>query len=277
MDDALRLIRAHLGPYTEVHVGALPAEPQLEIPVPPNGRLIGSVTFRPQSTVNSYFETSGPMDDIFAFYDREYEARGWHGQEPNLPRPHGGRGFVASTPFAGQLRMRVYCKGEDGPFYRVEIRAGDPPLAVVTYNGGMAGMPHPCSKEPFPQRGMEYPEHVPTLEGPAGVPIHAGGGGGSSDSWHTSGTALTEMTAAELMDHFVPQLASQGATLIDRGAAGPVAWGRWRLRRLGWEALVIVIEQATDRRYLMLLAESERAGRNMRSWQTYSGGWSSFG
>jgi hypothetical protein len=71
MDEALRLIRAHLGPHTEVRVGALPAEPEVEIPLPPNGRLIGSVTYRPQSTVNAYIDTSGAPDDVLAFYDRE--------------------------------------------------------------------------------------------------------------------------------------------------------------------------------------------------------------
>ena len=171
--------------------------------------------------------------------------------------------------------MRVYCKGEDGPYYRVEVRPVEPQLLVVTYNGGQSGMPHPCSKEPFPRQGMHYPEHIPALEGPAGVPIQGGGAGGSSDSWYTSGSALTEMSAAALMDHFAPQLETQGATIVDRGSAGPVAWGRWRLKKQGWEALVIVVEQAKDRRYLMLLAESERAGQNLRSWQAYSGGWSS--
>lgn len=171
-------------------------------------------------------------------------------------------------------RARVSCKGEHGPFYRVDVRPGDTPVVAVTYNYGQMGIPHPCSKEPFPRPGMPYPDVVPTLQGPAGVPVQ--GGDGRSDSWQTYGSALTEMPAAAFMDHFAPQLEEQGCVLVDRGSAGPVAWGRWRLKKQGWEALAVIVEQSKDLRHLMLLVRSERARQQMRLWQAHSGGWTSF-
>ncbi len=40
-------------------------------------------------------------------------------------------------------------------------------------------------------------------------------------------------------------------------------------------ALVVVLEQRKDIRYLMLLAQSERAHDQMRMWRQFSAGWSS--
>lgn len=212
---------------------------------------------------------------MLAFFEREYERRGWKGQEPSLPR-HPAQGFVPSmgAPLTG-VHMRVFCRGEDGPLYRLEIRPLDSPVIVVTHTYGQTGMPHPCSKEPVPRTGMHYPDFIPTLQGPPGVPIHGGGGGGGSDSWYTSGSAFTDMPAVSLLDHFAPQLEEQGGTLIDRGSSGPVAWGRWKLKKEGWEALVVVLEQRKDVRYLMLHAQSERAHDQMRMWRQYGSGWSS--
>jgi hypothetical protein len=236
--------------------------------------VIGSIVQPMPGMVHAYIEAPGDRDELLAFYEREYGSRGWRSQEPNYPQPL-GYGFVSAMGGpGGPPQTRVFCKGEDGPFYRADIRPGDPPVVAVTYNYGQSGIPHPCSKEPFPRMGMHQPDVVPTLQGPPGVPIQGGGGGGGSDSWQTSGSALTEMAAAVLMDHFASQLEHQGCVLIDRGSAGPVAWSRWRLKKPGWEALVVVIEQSKDLRYLMLLAQSERAQKQMRTWQTASG-WSS--
>lgn len=270
----MRLFRAHFGPMQEPFVGALPSDPKIDAPVPPDATLVGSVVHRHPLSVTVYADTDLAAADVLAFYEREYGARGWRAQKPAMP-PMAGGGFVSRGFAGGPPDGRVFCKGEDEPYYQVAVMPV-PPRIRLSYHAKGPGMYHPCSTQPS-DRGMHGPpqDTMPRLEAPAGVAVRGGGGGGSSDEWSTYGSALTTMPAEELMDHFVRGIEAQGHELLERGAGDRVAWSRWRMKKKGWEGFLVVAAQRPDLRHLTFLTYTEGAIENIRAWQQYSTGWSS--
>lgn len=275
-DEALRLLRAYLGPMQEAVVGALPEDPKVDIPLPAGSTLVGSITSRHGPTVTAYIESALEPQELLAFYESEYAARGWRAQAPAMwSMGGGGYGFMSSQAPTATPEMRVFCKSELEPYYRLQLLP-DQPRVRVSWHAAAEGMPHPCSTEP-PERRMHGPsaDAMPRLEGPPGVAVRGGGGGGGGDEWSTYGSALTNMPAGDLMEHFVTTIADQGHELLERGTAERVAWSRWRMKKKGWEGFLSVIEQRPDVRHLTFLTYTERAIENIRQWQAFSTGWSS--
>lgn len=276
MDDALlRLFRAHLGPMQRPFIGTLPDEPKIEVPLPPGARLIGSIVHgRPMPpTVNVYVDSDLPASDALAFYEREYGALGYRAQKPAMPHMGGG-GFVPSGVPGAAGDARVFCRGEDDPYYQLGVGQTEPRIRV-SWHAKTPGMYHPCSAQPMERMHGPSTDQMPRLEGPPGVPVHGGGGGGSSDEWSTYGSALTTMPAAELMDHFVKGVEGQGHELLERGVGDRVAWSKWRMKKKGWEGFLVIAEQRADLRHLMFLTYTDGSVENMRGWASFGSGWSS--
>lgn len=213
-DASLRLLRAYLGRLQEPIVGALPEEPKLDMPLPAGAELVGSVLHRHPPMVTAYIDSGLETSEIVSFYEREYDARGWRPQLPNMPQMQMS-GFMAAGGGQPPPHMRVFCKGEAEPYYRLEVLP-DQPRIRLSWHAMSQGVVHPCSTQPM-QPGMHgpSPDVIPRLEGPADVPIRGGGGGGSSDEWSTYGSAHTTMPAAELMDHFARSISEQDHELIE--------------------------------------------------------------
>lgn len=273
-DASLRLLRAYLGRSQEPIVGALPQEPKLDMPLPAGAELVGSVSHRHPPMVTAYIDSELEPSEIVAFYEREYDGRGWRPQLPNMPQMQMS-GFMAAGGGQPPPHMRVFCKGESEPYYRLEVLP-DQPRIRLSWHAMSQGVVHPCSTQPMhPGMHGPSPDVIPRLEGPADVPIRGGGGGGSSDEWSTYGSAHTAMPAAELMDHFAGSISEQGHELIERGSGDRVAWAQWRMKKKGWEGFLIVAEQRPDVRHLTFISYTEGAIENLRNWQTFSSGWSS--
>lgn len=273
-DAALRLFRAYLGRLDEPVVGGLPDDPRIDVPLMPGAEVVGSVIHRHPAMVSVFIDAKVEPVEIIAFYEREYAARGWRPQLPSMPHMQSS-GF-ASAP-APQPEMRVFCKGETEPYYQLSVVLQEPRIRL-SWHAVSQGIYHPCSSEATdPQTRMHGPpaDAMPLLEGPEGVAIRGGGGGGSPNEWSTYGSALTTAPASELMDHFVRKVSDQGHDLVERGAGDRVSWSRWRMKKKDWEGFLVVAEQRADVRHLMFLTYTEGAMENLRHWQAFSGGWSS--
>jgi hypothetical protein len=256
-------------------VAGLPEDPKIDAPLPPGSELLGSIVRRFPAMVDVFADSGLDPAEIVAFYDREYASRGWRAQSPAMP-PMPGSGFVSSGISAGPQSRRLFCKGEDGPYYQLAVLPEQPRIRL-SWHARSQGMFHPCSSQPPDQRMHGPPaDVVPRLEGPPGIAIRGGGSGGGGDEWSTYGSALTEMPAAELMEHFVRSVEEQGHELLERGAGDRVAWSRWRMKKKGWDGFLVVAEQRADVRHLMFLAFTEGAIDNMRQWRSFSTGWSSW-
>jgi hypothetical protein len=171
-------------------------------------------------------------------------------------------------------RMRLYCRGESGPHYRVFVRSSGPDLVVsLQWSSGRMGF-SPCAKGASSRYGPSGIEKGPTLEGPDGVAVQGGGGGGSPDQWTSYGSAYTRLSARDLLNHFVPQLERQDVVVENKGDAGPVAWCRGRMADEDRRVFLLIFEQSEDVRSLTLVSMTPHAERNIRRMHGWSG-WSS--
>jgi len=174
----------------------------------------------------------------------------------------------------------MYCKGPDAPYYSLALRGGkDLQEVVLSWHGGDQGW-NPCA--PQPQHGPPMSEamrSLPPLDGPPGVMMQSGSGGGSHDMWTSNGQAFTDMPASELRDHFAGQLVVAGCTELGRGGDATTAWGRWKLPQDGHETIVTVVAAMPKVRLLQQhtfsLKGQERQKRQMT--QSTITGWSRFG
>lgn len=256
-----------LGQMTTVQLmpGRVPDGIGVEVPVPPGGRLVGSLArlLGDQATnVQVVVDAPGSLQDAARFYESAFVARGW--VSPSMGRPYGGGGFVTqSSPNVSAY----YCENMEPDGATVSLtanplRAGwtdvrltvSPPSATTAYPAGTVGgtiCSGPAGYGYGPSRPymMSSTPSVPSLIPPEGVPVQSTGGSGGPGSYSTSAIARTEMSPAQLEAHFAPQLADAGWQRVDGTASGPLAWSSWLVPGEGeWHGLLYAIELPGEER-----------------------------
>lgn len=243
-------------PRARLFVGALPPELELDLPVPPGGRLIGSVhrVFRQDAgpkagSVEVVVDAPGPPAAVAAFYQSAFAERGW------FAPPSGGPPAGGFQPTAGPL-YRLYCASSSGPFLQLSafpMRGGSTDVRLSV----SIGAPGPCGETPPPPtKGTPIPfTLLPPLTAPEGVELSAVSTGPSRPGTLSSDAiAETELSPAALEAHFAAQLAAAGWTRLDGGAQGRLAWSAWQVPGEGeWEGFLYVLDgPGTGRRSLHL-------------------------
>jgi hypothetical protein len=240
----------------------LPPDPKVDLPQPAGARLVGTALRLRNGTAASFdavIDVPAGTSDVAGFYDRELTKLGWSPAPSRGPTNQGG--FVQSFPATN----RMYCKGENPPWYSVTIFT--PPSAPIdvrahvefsnpniqpgsTYMG-------PCSAPPAGVQMGGGLSKLPALRPPDGVLLRGGMGGSSGMDRQTSEAgATTKLSASDLEAQFAQQLAAAGWTKIARSADGPIAWSTWKVPGDGeWRGLLLVNETSGDRRSLLLRAE----------------------
>ena len=240
----------------------LPPDPKIDLPQPAGARLVGSALRLRNGTaasLDAVLDVPATTSDVAGFYDRELAKLGWSAAPSRGPTNQGG--FVQAYP--GTSRM--YCKGENPPWYSVNIFT--PPAAPldvrahveftnpnVPAGGSYMG---PCSAQPGMMQAGGLTK-LPALRAPDGVILRSGMGGSSGGDRQTSEAGATsKLSASDLETAFAQQLAAAGWSKIARSADGPVAWSTWKLPGEGdWRGLLLVNETSSDRRSLLLRAEA---------------------
>lgn len=128
-DAALRLLRAYLGSMQDPIVADLPEDPKIDAPLPDSSEILGSIVHRHPPMVTVYIDSSREPSEIVSFYEREYGARGWRAQVPNVPHMQMS-GFMAAGAAQPPPHMRVFCKGESEPYYRLEVLPDQPRIRL---------------------------------------------------------------------------------------------------------------------------------------------------
>jgi hypothetical protein len=296
---ALRLAQGSLyygyaGPSDEPSLtilpGALPDDLPLRIPMPPGGRLLGSVVSvapsfiavsfgggrprpRPRGgdLVTVYLDVPGGAERILASFEQPMAEQGWR---PPAIDPdsvmrrrmgRGGGGFQSTGAPFYVPPSRTFCASERGPSLRVVVNLRDAgPQDVRLYlslfdTGQCAESADDDDDAYMPQ--FRITRMLPVLQPPMGVEMWGGGGGGSDQDWHTDATAHTDMDAAALVAHFGGQFRAAGWTQRDEGVNGALAWSRWTSEDGRYEADLWVIEAPEPgERYLRLRAQRAEPG-----------------
>lgn len=206
--------------------GELPAGLPVELPVPPDGRLVGSVVRRTgeqTSSVEAALDAPGKAPDVLAFYERQLTGRGW-APAPTKQPPRGG--FQPSVP---PPTSAMFCRAANGPWLSVNVfpkLAGpsDVRLRLELSNPGPCAAP----RGPEPPRNPPGADLLPPLYAPEGVALSLmSSGGGSNQRWSSEAVAPTAQGVAELEAHFAKQLAAAGWRRVAGRADGPLAWSLW--------------------------------------------------
>ncbi|HEV8670236.1 MAG TPA: hypothetical protein VGS01_05815 [Candidatus Limnocylindria bacterium] len=241
----------------------LPPDPKVDLPLPAGARLVGSALRLRNGTaasLDAVLDVPATTRDVAGFYDRELGKLGWAPAPNRGPTNQGG--FVQT--FAGLSRM--YCKGEQPPWYSVSVYTPTAaPIDVrahveftnpnVPAGGSYVG---PCSAQPQGVQMGGGLNKLPALKAPDGVILRGGMGGMSgNDRQSSEAGATTKLSASDLEAQFAQQLAAAGWTKVARGADGPIAWSTWKIPGDGdWRGLLLVNETSGDRRSLLVRAEA---------------------
>jgi hypothetical protein len=239
----------------------LPPDPKVDLPQPAGARLVGTALRLRNGTAASFdavVDVPAGTSDVAGFYDRELTKLGWSPAPSRGPSSQGG-GFVQSFPTS-----RMYCKGENPPWYSVTVFT--PASATIDVRAHVeftnpnipAGSTYlgPCSAQPVGVQ-MGGLNKLPALRAPDGVLLRGGmGGSGGNDRQTSEAGATTKLSASDLEAQFAQQLAAAGWTKLAHGADGPVAWSTWKVPGDGeWRGLLLVNETSADRRSLLVRAE----------------------
>ena len=234
---------------------ALPKDAPFDMPLPPGGRLIGSV-LRQRGTNTSFdvvLDVTGKADDITSFYERELGPKGFT-SPPTFQPPQQG-GFVST---GGPAIGKTFCKADIGPYILVTVfaKATGPSDVRTHYEPANPNQGTPCMQKGGP--GGPPATRLPALRPPDGVTLQGSGSGFGGNRQSSDATAITSKGVGELESFFAQQLVSAGWTRINGKADGPIAWSTWKVPGDGdWQGLLLIIESpGKDRRSLTLRAES---------------------
>jgi hypothetical protein len=247
-------------PRARLFPGALPPGVELDLPMPPGGRLIGSVqrdTPGPQTNVvriEVVLDARGTPAELAAFYRSALGERGWFAPPSGGP-PAGGFQPTAGPPYP------VFCASSTGPFLNLSaypVRGGPSEVRLSI----VIGEPGPCGEMPPPPPVSRIPfELLPALTAPDGVEVtNAITGPTWPGTVSSDAIAETDLSTTALEAHFAAQLAAAGWTRVDGGAQGRLAWSVWQVPGEGeWEGFLYVLDgPGAGRRSLHLQVATPR-------------------
>jgi hypothetical protein len=226
----------------QILVAQLPEDLPIEIPLPDEARIIGSLVRGGEGT-EIVLDATQAVAQVLDFYQETLTAEGWIA----FAYPTEG-GFV---PGIGRTGL-TFCSGannsvlwvgafesEDGPTdVRLDLRT-EPNLSS-------------CTKDTV------APQHpIPLLEDPPGSRQTTAGFGGSTDSYNAEVELKTELDSAAVEVHYADQLEAAGWLRRDGGQSGPLAWNTWYYQDEGgqeWQGVLLVIDMAeeSDRQAVVL-------------------------
>ncbi|MHC4066486.1 MAG: hypothetical protein ACYSUI_18570 [Planctomycetota bacterium] len=213
-----------------------PARDMEDVALGPESVVVGSLVRGPVTTI----VVDLPADPATAMqeYEDTLEQRGW---ESGPPRG-GFQGFRRATD---PRALRTYCRegtgyigvqaaGRTAGGTRMLVRLQRVPRAP----GGLV-----CDASLPPRERNDYP--IPDLVVPADADWRGQSAGGSSDQQEWAVRLRTELTAAELLAHFGPQLEAEGwapATEIVGGLVTAQAWRRTTDDGRQWHLLLFAFD-----------------------------------
>ncbi len=223
----------------QILAGQLPEDMPVELPMPRDAEVVGSVA-RGDQNVEIILDVPGEPQSVLDAYEEQLVAAGW--REPELDGPSGG-GFVpADGAFAS-----LFCREQEEPYLSVS--------AFTLDNRGMSDVRlslnsapedySPCDERSVLPGPPGIFGLIPRLEAPRDATMLEGGeGGGGGNSWYSSSTLKIEMSLADLEEHYREQLEKAGWSREDSGASGPMAWSIWTFTDEGdrWSGVFLALD-----------------------------------
>jgi len=253
-----RLVKRYLtypgGGYgePEILVGELPSDLPVDVPIPKDAEVIGSIT-TPRSdkhkSIQIMLDVPREPDEVMEFYRGCLTKKGWREE---MKRPSSAGGFVSPMVrsrvnfcYEGKLLLNVYAYStEEGKPTDVRLHVNDDPQ-IVAY-----------AEEPVrPGAG----DVLPALLAPEGaIQMRGSVGGSGGERRYSQATLETNLSANKLHTHYRAQLLEAGWKLEEEGGDGTVAWSTWSFvddSDNDWVGLLLVRAPKEDWRILWLSAD----------------------
>ncbi|CAN5797401.1 hypothetical protein BH23ACT11_BH23ACT11_24050 [soil metagenome] len=250
---ALRLLDSE-DPYSAdrtpiLHVGQLPDALTVDIPIPPEAEVVGSmerIEFEGDRMVEVVLDVSEPTEQFLVAYKEQAARLGW--TEPRRPRRGGGFDF---SPDEDKMFL---CHGDRGPALFVNINRpykGDEEPADVRLRLMIDDRHSPCAPDPYED---DFERHIPRLRPPPGARQSPGGGGGGPDEAQSNATLEADLEVSAVGEHYAGELAAAGWSGTGRGHSGPQAWSTWSFtdeRDQSWRGVFTALQLPDSGKYLL--------------------------
>lgn len=233
-------------------VGQLPPDMPLELPLPEESRLLGSLAVEnPMIAI----ETQLAGEDVVAFYRARLTAAGWTVQEHFGPMQGG---FVQSS--RSDHSMATFFTPDDR--FTLAVMTAPAPGGRTTVQLTLQGEAAEFRPRLRPHR-PDFMAVLPPIHGPKGALQMPRGSSGGPDSAESNAALEADFDLAAVAIHYVDELERDGWRRLDAGTSGPVAWSTWSFvdtEGATWQALLLILQRpGRHGKYaLTLSAELER-------------------
>jgi hypothetical protein len=253
---------------TDLLPGQLPPHPPIELPLPSDAWLIGSVLRGQDST--TLFETALTPDQLLAFYRARMTSLGWTEQEQFFPSLGGG--FVQAVP--AQAAHALFFATAHGPSLR--LASGSRSANITEAQLTLETAPHHLGQGPLRRHPNQDMSVIPPLMAPAGARQQGMGGGGGGGDWRASAELTTDLDLAAVAEHYITQLAAAGWKGSSQGEGDRVRWSFWDFADQEgepWRGYLFVFQPPDDpQRYFFELRAKWAGSGTMGG----GGGWVSY-
>jgi hypothetical protein len=227
---------------TDLLPGQLPPNPPIELALPSDARLIGSVIRGQDST--TLFDTDLSSEELLAFYRERMTALGWAEQE-QFPPPQEQSGFVHAMP--QQMAHALFFATSHGPL----LRLSGLPSPAARIEAQLALEMNPSRQGYGPLRRQMVPEMdlLPPLLAPEGAQQRALSGGGGGGEWRSNAELTTDLDLTAVTTHYTRQFAAAGWQAGSPGAGDRVHWSVWDFADKDgepWRAYLFVFQRPDD-------------------------------
>ena len=245
-----------------IFVGCLPDEMPVEIPIPEELSVVGSLVRdvhdpRDDPTIEIVLDAAVSAERIRDVYRERMSEAGW--SEPER------RGYGGGFDFAPVGKTALFCRGERGPASFLSAREGaadegnaptDVRLRLET-----TSLYSPCAPDPYES---EFDRVIPSLAPPPGSYQWPGGGGGGGEDAYSTATLQSDLDTAAIGAHYSSELEAAGWSVSDEGQGGPQAWSTWIFADesdRSWTGVFFALRLAeTPQRYFLLVHAVQTPG-----------------
>lgn len=242
----------------QLFVGELPQPLPVEIPLPENSHVLGSLARNPQQ-FEMVLDSELKPEDVTAFYKERLSTLGW--SELDWP-PRAMRGGFTTPAVLGLENSVQFCRGTRGPGLRLMALPGKEGGTDVRLSLDI-GESSPCAQQAHMRKmqgmatGAMTRAFLPKLVPPEGAQQTVRGMSLNINEASSSASVQTDSGMEMLVRHYTAQLEKGGWKRTNEGVSGPLAWNSWSFEdeeHEQWQGLFFLVKrQDVENQYFLLV------------------------
>ena len=233
-----------------VYIGSTPENSPYDLPVPPNVRIIGSIT---GGWVDYQLLYDSDLDSktINEFYSKNLMDKGWQ----LAPTNQGQGGFVSQSD-----QYHYYCQKDGNAYLTVETPSMAEGKTGIRLTLDTNPDPHMCDASAA-GTGYSHDKLLPQLKAPEGTFVQGGGAGMSDRDAESSASLSSKLSTGELLEIYNQQLVDAGWEMQNSGSGEGGAWSQWTLKDeqgKDWLGSLIIVKSSPDSDSLYAVVRIEK-------------------